>query len=290
MAGLFVLAPLVLAVLGGTVVVVLVLRRRTPSTELSLPVACARRRGVRYSALAVGCGVTTAAVVGALGIWTRREAVVLIAPLNAATVHAVVVLIGELTWPRPTARIRGARLVARSMRDTAPPWLLWTCLVSAGVVVALCVGGVATAGLRADSYTWTTSTLSYGSATFPGGRIALPVLSALATTVLATGAVLHRLPARPAITGASDVADATLRRAGGHRVLRMSGAAALGTCGVLLVMWSGFLTAWRASVDQQGNVSEGPLAGLTGPVVYSGFLVVLVGVAVLLVPARGIRA
>jgi len=289
-AGLFLLLPFALTLLGGLVVAGVVLVRRTPSAALPLPVSLARRRGNVFSTCALLSGVAVLGGLGALAVEQRSEVLVLITPLWAATAHAVVCLLGELTWPRTTTRVRGARLVARGIRESAPPLLWWTGVAVGLLVVALCVAGTAVAGLRADSYVWTTTVLSASAGTFPGGALALPVLAALLACALATGAVLHRLPARPAVPCASETTDRELRRTGGHRVLRISVSAAVGTCGVLTVLWGGFFAVYGGSTDALGDVVDGPLVGVTEPVTCAGLLLVLAGVTVLLVPARALRA
>ncbi|NAZ78115.1 hypothetical protein GTQ99_22285, partial [Kineococcus sp. T13] len=172
MAGFPLLVVLVVLAAAGAAVAVQVVRGRVRSGDLPLPVAAARARGTRWSAAALLTGLGAVGALGALAVARRSEALVLLAPLTGAGVHAVTALLGELTWPRPGGRVRSARLVARSIRASAPAALLGTAVAAALLVLAACVAGTLLAGAGAQTWTWRTEDHAAGSQV-PGGAVAL---------------------------------------------------------------------------------------------------------------------
>lgn len=285
---LLVLLPLVFVVCGVLAALVLA-RGDARSRTLPLPVAAARARGLRWSAGGVLAGLTLVALLVAAGFTGRSAGLVLAAPLAGSALHAGIALVGEVSWPRPTGRVRSARVAPRSVRQSVPPVLAVAGLLGAALVLATCVGGIAAAGLWTDDYTWRTWNYSASSGNFPGGAIAFPVLAAALLAGGTTLLVLRRIPDRPAVPCARPEVDAALRRAAGHRVLRVTASALLGTAGVLVVLWHGFVALHGSGYTAAGDHVDGPFAALDGATANTGLVLVLLGLLTLVVPARGLR-
>ncbi|MGW9403286.1 hypothetical protein ACWGQ2_04860 [Arthrobacter sp. NPDC055585] len=137
--------------------------------------------------------------------------------LGAPTVLALAVLaVGELTWPRPRGTVRTARLEHRGVLALVPRYMT----------------GVA-GFLLAYNLLILTTTLARD----PGSVYAWHLLTGWAPwillTVAAVAGILKLISVRPAVPGTSPEADAALRRASAHRVLRTA-------AGVMIVLaWSG---------------------------------------------------
>jgi hypothetical protein len=162
-------------------------------------------------------------------------------------------------------------------------------LVGAVLVLVTCVGGIAVAGPWSDSYVWRTWNYAASSDTFPGGRIAWPVLAAAVLASVTTVLVLLRIPGRPAVPCARPEVDASLRRTAAHRVLRVTSSALLGTAGVLVVLWTDVPALYGSGASAAGVQFQGPFVDLVTPTAYAGFGIVLLGLLTLVVPARGLR-
>src|SRR4051794_41685500 len=97
-----------------------------------------------------------------------RAALLVLAPSVAGAVHAAMLLVTELTWPRPEGALRSAVVARRAVRDIRPRALS---AVLAGLTAAL-AAGVVTAGLLADddglSITRRTATHAETASPFPG--------------------------------------------------------------------------------------------------------------------------
>ncbi|WP_432541628.1 hypothetical protein [Kineococcus sp. SYSU DK002] len=286
---LLVLAPVAFA-LAGLLAALVLARGDVHPRALPLPVAAARARGLRWSAGAVAAGLLVGAALVATGVELAAPGLVLAAVPAAAAGHAAVALHGELSWPRPTGRVRGAGLTARSVRHSTPPVLTVAALLGTSVVLLTCTGGLVVTDGWTSTYLWTTPNSSSSADPFPGAAVAVPVLIATALCVAATCAVLGRIPGRPAVPCADPAVDAALRRAAGHRVLRITASALLGTAGVLVVLWHHAVGLYGTRYDATGTPSPGPFAGLESATVTTGFVLVLLGLVVLAVPARGLRA
>jgi hypothetical protein len=285
---LLLLVPLVF-VLGGVLAVLLLARGGVRSSVLPLPVATARARGVRWSAGGVLVGLVLAGLLAWAGIEAREVGIVLAAPLAGAALHAGTALVGEVSWPRPQGRVRSAAVAVRSVRQSVPRVLAVAGLVGAVLVLTTCVGGIVVAGPWSDSYVWRTWNTAASSDTFPGGRIAWPVLAAAALATLTTALVLVRIPGRPAVPCARPEVDASLRRTAAHRVLRVTASALLGTAGVLVVLWTDVPALYGSGASAAGVPFQGPLVGLVTPTAWTGLGFVLLGLLTLVVPARGLR-
>ncbi|NIZ92414.1 hypothetical protein F1544_15600, partial [Kineosporiaceae bacterium B12] len=218
-------APLLLLLVGGAGVGGFLLARRVPAGRLPLPVAAARRRGTAL-ALAALVVAGTLLVAGttlpqdSLG----RTRLVAVTPLAAAAAHALVLLVGELTWPRPRQRVRSARLAVRSVRADAPRGLLVAYAASVALALLACLAGALLADGTGRAIGWRSADGLAASTRgpFPGAFYAAPVAAGVLVLALLTAALLVRVPHRPAAAGADATTDGTLRRAAAHRVLRVS--------------------------------------------------------------------
>ena len=275
---------LALAVAAGGAFV----RREPPRRETT--VAAARRHAAGTSALALALGGIAA--VGSLAAGLRLLSgagslglSALSAPLAFGIVHTVVLLLGELTWPRPAGEIRRARLVRRGPWDAAPRWLLRVTATASGTAVLTLVLGAAVADPDGRSVSaGSASELAASASPFPGwtygGPAAAGLLLLAATTVTALSAVANR----PAVVTDDDRAEDALRRASAHRVLRGATTAALVTTGGLLL--TGGHAVWRV-----GTTAGPGLLATTGVLAASaGLIALLVGLVVAVVRAPGVPA
>jgi hypothetical protein len=217
-------------------------RRRTRlSSELVVAAARAhaRRFAVAAPILALVAAVATAAG-GALGQPHGRTAgvAVVLVSIIFGGVHTGVLLLGELTWPRPVGAVRRARLVHRGLRDVAPRWLLRAAvaaLLLAGVVLG---GGAALAqpdGRSVGHAVPTPDGMGYRVASpFPGWFYGGPTAAGLAVLVVLAGAALWVVIIRPAVATSDEPAEVALRQASAYRVLR-------GAVGSTLIVTGGLL-------------------------------------------------
>ncbi|KPN21891.1 hypothetical protein [Arthrobacter sp. Edens01] len=137
--------------------------------------------------------------------------------LGAPTVFALAVLaVGEITWPRPRGTVRTARLEHRGARALIPRYMT----------------GIAGAFLAYNLLILATTL-----ARDPGSASAQHLLTGwapwLLVTVAAVAGVLKLISVRPAVPGTAPEADAALRLASAHRVMRTA-------AGILIMLaWSG---------------------------------------------------
>jgi hypothetical protein len=282
----FVLVPLLLLLIAAVVVAVLLAVSARPGTTLTSKVASARRHAVvtslvasalmAASLLALAWLVITDALSGLDG-----ARVVAVAPLVATATALVVLLAGELTWPRPHGATRTALLHDRSVRSLLHGG--WS-KAALAAVVALTVVLVAT-GLLADgsgdSVTRTRADGAAGAGPFPGWVYGLPQLVTLAVCVLLCALTIGAAVRRAAVVTADLDTDLVLRRASAARALRALAA------GALLTLGPDLLLAGSAG----GRVAEaGPWHALALVAVVAGPLVVVLGLAALLVPVPRLSA
>ncbi|WP_432563096.1 hypothetical protein [Kineococcus sp. SYSU DK003] len=285
--------PLSVFLLAALVVAVVVIARRVPSHELTAPVARARRRGTVLGALALAVAAALTVVGTSLPQTSLpRTQLVAVAPLVAAAVHAAVLLVGELSWPRPAQRVRSARLAVRSVRHQAAPGAGVLFLVAGALTLATCAAGTLLADDSGRAVSWSDGTASSSAGPFPGAYYAGPVALAAVVAVALTSAVLLRVPHRPAVPGADAATDGALRRAAAHRALRGCTAGLLGTTAAMLVL--GGTAAGRLDGEaspapgSSRSFGPGPLwNAVADGVTIAGAVLLLAALAVLLVPARG---
>ena len=150
---LFLVPVVLLAVVVG---VVLVTTARSEAT-LTSEVAAARRHAVTTSAVAallmlgtpvllgLFLGATAVVGLGALPLMTSARALA-VTPLLGALAGLCALLVGELTWPRPTGSSRTALLQDRSLRTLLEgAWVR-----TAAVTTVLTAAALVTAGVLAD--------------------------------------------------------------------------------------------------------------------------------------------
>lgn len=298
MSGLLALVPLSAFVCAAVVVGAVVLVRRVPSHELTAPVVRARRRG--FVVAAVGLTLAVVLVVAGTSLpqtSLRRTQLIAVVPLAAAAAHAAVLLVGELSWPRPTQRVRSARLAVRSVRQDAPRGMVTAFLISCVLAWVVCAVGTVMADDTGRGLEFSAPPMTSTKGPFPGAFYAGPIALAAVLVVVLTWAVLLRVPRRSAVPGADAATDGALRRAAAHRALRVSTSALLGTTAALVFFGGtaahGIGGSWSeevAGVVVRHDAGPGPVwDAVAAGVAISGFLLVLAALAVLLVPARELR-
>ncbi|RYU08773.1 hypothetical protein [Nocardioides iriomotensis] len=224
-AGLLFVVPLFGLLLVGVVVLVVLAATHSPDAALPHEVASARRHGVVVSVVATTVLLLGAVVLTGMTARSLQGTPVLAAavPLLAAAGALVVLLVGELTWPRPKGATRTAVLSDRRVRDLARGgWAVTALLVSGGLALVVVVGAV-----LADGSGRTITTTSVGnrvSATagpFPGVVYGGPQLAALVIAVALVALVLWAATNRAAVVTADPATDALLRRSSAARAFRI---------------------------------------------------------------------
>lgn len=283
----FLLVLLLAAVLASTVVHA---RRTAPSRETA--VAAARRHaGLTAAAALVAAALAgLGAAVTGLGLFTGPGDLgrsLLLAPLAAATAHSVVLLVGELTWPRPRADVRRAQLTRRGLLDAAPHWLLrLAAAIPAALVVVLVVGTLTADHTgRGIAVSWASGGAAAGP--YPGSFYAAPAAAGLAVLVVATTAALRVVAERPAVATEDPRIEAALRRASTHRVLRGAVAGALALLAGLLLTMGTSLHSIGADMNGTGTT----LLAVVGPAIaVAAGVVALLAVLVACIPTPAVPA
>lgn len=279
-------------------------RRSPPSRETT--VAAARRHASVSSVAAVALGVTAALGTGVVATLpgtlqgaSRNGVAALSVPLAFGIAYTAVLLLGELTWPRPEGDLRRARLVHRGLFDAAPRSLVALttgALVGGGVVVLLGALLAAPDG-RSFGVSAAGGTIRGAASPFAGLAYGGPAALGLLALALLTGAALRVVAQRPAVVTADDRIEAALRRASAHRVLRGTAATALVVTGGLLAVSgnavrsasSGVIaTASANGLDAGTTVAALPWVG--GILAVLGLVTALAGVVVLAARAPGVPA
>lgn len=246
MGGLVALCALVVVV----VLVVMLTRPSPPSPTAQ--VARARAHAATTSGLSAALTVLTLLVLfvglGALGVVGlplpigSMLTLLACAPLVASLVGLLVLLGGELTWPRPSGSSRTAVLADRSTRSVAAS--TWT--RAAAVLVVLGSAALVTGGLLGDETggglvrTWDTG--SRGAGPFPGWRYVAPQLVVLGLCVIVAALTLRAVVRRSAVVTADPETDLLLRRAS---VARVGRSLVVGT--LVVVGCDLFVGGWAAS-------------------------------------------
>lgn len=173
--------------------------------------------------------------------------------LGVPTLLALAVLaVGELTWPRPRGAVRTAVLQHRGLRTLMPRYM--TCVALVFLVLDLLILGTV---LQRDAFSPPAMALLSGW------------LPWVLLTAGATAGILKLISVRPMVPGTTVEADAALRRASAHRVLRVAAALlmSLNTSGVI------FLSNYPSppGLSQTGDV----LRFISLPVFYLGLLALL---------------
>lgn len=272
MALLPVLVVLALAVAVGGVFAAA--RRVGRSSERT--VTAARRHGLVVAVLAPVAGIVTALLLVVAGgdaghgfPGTTGDALAMV-PLAYAIAHTVVLLIGELTWPRPAGAVRRARLIRRRLGDVAPRRLLRTFL--AGTVLLIAAVAVCAALAAPDGRTLEhqDGPLRMGAGPWPGWHYGKPVTVELVLLLVVLAVTLWVVVNRAAVATDDERMEAALRRTSAHRVLRGA------TAGVLLTA-GGFIGKAASAAWSVNALSWWPglLVTLLADAVLLGALVVL---------------
>lgn len=242
--GLVLLVPLLVLVAAGLVVLVTVAVSARPDRTLTRELASARRHGVVTSAVAVAVmlllvvltplGVTVAGMT-VVGLDGARLAAVL--PLAGSVAALLVLLLGELTWPRPRGVTRTALVHDRSVGLL----LRGGWAAAAGVAVTLLVLTTVAGGLLAheDGQSLRTEVRAgdgtllegHGAGPFPGWEYGVPQLVVLAAALAILVAVLRAATTRATVVTADLGTDRLLRRASAARAYRTLAFGALVTAG-----------------------------------------------------------
>jgi hypothetical protein len=285
---------LLVLVLGVVGVVALAVRR--PFQDRPATVADARRHARRISIAAVLIGALGALAVGFAGAipWSNETSMVgrpgvaaISMPLAFGLAHTGSLLVGEVTWPKPAGNVRRARLVRRGLWDSVPRWLLRLAEVTLAIGFASVVVGALLA--HPDGRTITVSTAGGraqgAAAPFAGIDYGVPTVAGLAILAVITGLALWVVTERPALGTADEQAEAALRRASAHRVLRGATTAALLTVGGLLTV-SGFSLRSAATDAVQTARSNDLTAGILAQALpWLGWLLALLGLLGMLIGA-----
>lgn len=141
-------------------------------------------------------------------------------PVIALLAYLAALVVGELTWPRPSGEVRVARLAPRTVVDVAPSpdrhlvrALACTAVGTAGVL-ALIASGPRSVSRVTGPYE------SFTSGPFPGWLWGLPLVGAVIACLLAVEAVLRVVAARQALAAVDEGWDLWLRRKIARRALR----------------------------------------------------------------------
>lgn len=242
--GLFLIVPLLVVSLAGLVVIVVVAASARPDHTLTRELVSARRHGVATSAVAILVMLvalaTTPAGITVAGLDGARLAAV--TPLAGAVAALLVLLLGELTWPRPRGVTRTALMHDRRVADLVRGRWAATAAASGALLVLTTVGG----GLLADPDGRSVSTEvraadgtlleTHGAGPFPGWDYALPQLAALAAGLLVLLLVLRAATHRATVVTADLATDRLLRMASAARAYRALAFGALVTAGVDLMV------------------------------------------------------
>lgn len=285
---LLLMLPLGVAVVAVVVVAVLASSSR-PEAAMSAELAAARRHAVTTSGLSLALLLATpvlllvavtAATAVDVGVGPSFR-LLACAPLLGALLALLVLLVGELTWPRPTGSSRTALLQDRSVRSLlGRGWPLW-----GSVTVALTVLLLVVAGLVGDDGGATVSQVRPdGTSTagpFPGWSYGAPQLGMLTACVALAVATVRATAHRSAVVGADTGSDQQLRRASVARVFRALVAATLVTVGPDLVVGGGAVA---------NAYSAGPWHLVGTVATLTGLLAVLLAFAALVIPVPRLSA
>ncbi|HEX4977646.1 MAG TPA: hypothetical protein VFV40_07240 [Nocardioides sp.] len=249
MAGLVLLVPLLVLVLAGLVVLATVAASARPDHTLTRELASARRHGVVTSAVAVGVmlltvvltptGVTVAGLT-VVGLDGARLAAVL--PLAGSAAALLVLLLGELTWPRPRGVTRSALVHDRSVSLLLRGRWAAAAGTAVGLLALTTVAGGLLAhdddrSLRAEVRAADGTLLeAHGASPFPGWEYGVPQLVVLGAALVVLALVLRAATTRATVVTADLETDRLLRRASAARAYRTLTFGALVTAGVDLAV------------------------------------------------------
>ena len=277
-----------LPVLAGMVALVVtgVVRRSPPSREHAVAAARAHARLGSVSAVVLGGAAalwaSTARLEDAVGPGSLGVTALLV-PIAFGVVHTAVLVVSELTWPRPEGAVRRARLARRGLLDAAPRWLVRTAAVAAAAAAVTLVGGALLADPDGRSLTMGDAQSSATAGPFAGPVYGRPAALGVLLLGAVTTAALWVVANRPAVATGDDRAEAALRAASAHRVLRGATAATLTVTGGVLVISGNALWSVASSTGREVLAVLGMAAG------GCGLAALLAAAVVLCVRAPGCR-
>lgn len=149
-------------------------------------------------------------------------------PLAVGLVFALVFLLAEHTWPRPTHAVRSATLRRRSLTDFSPRWLLTITATWAASLVTLLTwaGSVASGTMLRVSYENEDGSFGWmGAGPFPGSSYGIPTLAGTAILITTAWFALREIRRRPAMAGLEATMDDALRRSSARQLLGVTQAA-----------------------------------------------------------------
>jgi hypothetical protein len=230
---------LLLPVLAGMAALVItgIVRRSPPSREHAVTAARSHARLGSLAAVVLGAAAALWAGTGRLEDATGAGdlgVTALLVPIAFGVVHTAVLGVAELTWPRPEGAVRRARLAHRGLLDAAPRWLVRTATVAAAAAVLTLAGGALLAAPDGRSVTVEDAASSATASPFAGPVYGRPAALGLLVLAAVTAGALWVVADRAAVATDDDRAEAALRAASAHRVLRGATAATLTVTGGLL--------------------------------------------------------
>lgn len=286
---LLALLVLIIGVVGLTRLAV-----RRPFGTRDATVADAGRHARRISAAALVVGALAALAAGFAGQlpWLtgvsmpgRAGAALISMPLAFGLAHTGALLVGELSWPKPAGNVRRARLVRRGLLDWVPRWLLRLAEGTLAAGFSIVVVGALLAYPDGRTITVTTGggRAQGAAAPFAGTDYGLPTAAGLAFLAALTVFALWVVTERPSLGTADERAEAVLRRASAHRVLRGATTAALVAVGGLLTV-SAFSLRSAATDAVHTAMSNGLAAGgFASALPWAGWLLGMLGIVGVLV-------
>jgi hypothetical protein len=277
------LLPLLLALPIALVVLVALAATARPGRTLSAELATARRHGVVTSIVAVILQVAGLLLTPA---FIETPALAAGFPLAGSAAALLALLIGELTWPRPTGTVRTALVRERSTSSLLQGrWFAVAVLSVAALAATLVVGGQLGRSGSGDSI----ATVEYGpegavagraASPFPGWDYGAPQLAVLAVVLGLLTLVLRAATHRAAVVTADPATDDLLRRASAARAFRTLIFGALVTTAADLIV----------GASAARNVYSGVQDTVAGLVLLLGALCGIAALAAVLVPAPRLPA
>lgn len=238
-AGLLLTVPAAIFLVCGLVALVALSLTARPDSTLPSEVASARRHGLVTSVLAQVAFVATMGLLIFLATRPSTDGVrptplwLGALPLIGAIAALVVLMLGELTWPRPRGVRRQVNLNPRTLRDLVPRLWARVLLAMGGLTVAVIglgwwaadpSGHALQRGPHGDI-------ASSGASPFPGSDYGLPQLVTLAVALPLLYGALRLATLRPAVVRSDVATDNRLRAASTVRAIRVMVSALAFTCG-----------------------------------------------------------
>jgi hypothetical protein len=287
------LTLLLLLLLVGSVAGLTAVLMRQSAQGVETTVAEAQRHASRTSTAAIVVGLVAAVVAGCaatLPLFAGASAAghpgvaAMTAPLAFGIAHTGVVLIGELTWPRPSGVVRRARLAHRGLLQSVPAWLLRAAGATLVGGVALIAVGAAVADPSGRSVTVRAGNglVKASASPFVGSGYGLPALIGLGRLVAVTFVALRVVANRPAVVTDHDEVEAALRRASAQRVLRGATAAGMVLVGGLSLVSGLAVRSASTSAAETARLNDLPM-GVSGTVLaWVGMALAVIGLVTVL--------